>query len=241
MTDISQHSEAAPETLLGRSIRALTRYPRRSPATLGYLVLLAVDTLVVKRVLPESTAGRILQDISTNIDNLPRHPVTSLLGSLLVVDRGTLLDYLLTVGLGVAVCLGFLEHRIGAPRAFAAVLLGHVGATLVTSGVVAMAIDAGTYPPDIRHALDYGVSYVSIAATASITPLLPRRARPWWAAVAVLYPLTAAEWYGRLPDFTTIGHIAAALIGLTVAFLMTQVGPRRANAPSSQIGPDHMA
>ena len=35
----------------------------------------------------------------------------------------------------------------------------HLGATLITSAVVAMATDAGTYPADTRHSLDYGVSY----------------------------------------------------------------------------------
>ncbi|MEU9120897.1 rhomboid-like protein [Streptomyces sp. NPDC048506] len=227
MIDTSQSDGAPGASVLGRSLRAFARYPRHSPATAAYLVVLAVDTVVVKRLLPEATAGRILHEISTNLDNLPRRPFTSLFGSLLVVDHGTWLDYLLVIGLGLAVCLALLERRIGTRRALAVVLLGHVGATLITSVIVAEATHVGTYPLAIRHALDYGVSYASSAAVAAITPLLPRLARPWWVVGAVVYPLTAADWYGRLPDFTTIGHVSAALIGLTAAIVMIPAEARR--------------
>jgi hypothetical protein len=219
----------------GRDLRVfVVGYPRASPATLTYLALLAVDTVVVNHLLSSVTADRILAAISTNLDNLPRHPFTTLFGSLLLVDDGTWLDNLLVVGLGLCVCLGLLERRLGSLRALGAALSAHVGATLITSVVVAMATDAGTYPAGIRHSLDYGVSYASIAAITAVTPLLPRRGRPWWAAAAVLYPLTAADWYGWLPDFTTIGHIAAALIGLTAGFALAWTARTRSTRGTAE-------
>ncbi|WKX09483.1 rhomboid-like protein [Streptomyces sp. NL15-2K] len=231
MTDVSD-SVPARSDLLGRFLRAVVQYPRRSPATLTYLALLTIGTVVVKHVLPGPTADRIFEAISTNLDNLPRHPVTTLFGSLLVLDDATWLDNLLVVGLGISVCLALLERRLGALRALGAALLAHVSATLITLVVVSIATRAETYPADSRHALDYGVSYASIAAVAAVTPLLPRRGRPWWCAVAVLYPLTAAQWYGWLPDFTTIGHISAALIGLAMGFAMFRTRSTRETAES---------
>ncbi|WP_329585811.1 hypothetical protein OG500_33935 [Kitasatospora sp. NBC_01250] len=207
--------------------RALAGCPRRSPATFGYLVLLLVDTLVVKQLLSAATADKVLLAISTNVDNMGRHPVGSLLGSMLVVDDGSWLDYLLIIGVGLAGCLALLERRFGSLRAVGTVLAGHVGATLVTTAVITVATRNGTYPQEVRHTLDYGVSYVSIAAVGAATVLLPRWARPWWAAAAVLYPLSSADWYGRLPDFVAIGHVSAALIGLAVAVVGTAIGRRR--------------
>ena len=204
----------SPGTWLLRSAAA---YPRRNPAAFGYLLLLTVDAALLRRVLSASDGARLRQDISTNLDNMGRHPLRSLFGSLLVVDPGSALTFLLVVVVGLAVCLALLERSIGTRRAVALVLAAHVGATLTTTAVIAVAVGAGTYPQATRHALDYGVSYASIAAVAAVTPLLPRRLRPWWAGVAVLYPLSRAEWYGALPDFTAIGHCTAALIGLACA------------------------
>ncbi|GAB2702588.1 rhomboid-like protein [Kitasatospora kifunensis] len=207
--------------------RGLADYPRRSPAAFGYLVLLAVDTLVVKHLLAAATADRLLLGISTNLDNMGRHPIGSLFASLLVVDDGSWLDYLLIVGVGLAGCLALLERRLGTVRAVGVVLLGHVGATLVTTAVITVATRNGTYPVELRQTLDYGVSYASIAAVGAATVLLPRWARPWWAAAAVLYPLSSASWYGSLPGFVTIGHVSAALIGLTAAVTGTAIARRR--------------
>lgn len=200
-----------------RLLRSAVGYPRRNPAAFGYLLLLAVDAALLRWVLSASDGAGLRQYISTNLDNMGHHPLRSLLGSLLVVDLGDALNFLLVVVVGLAVCLAMLERTIGTWRAVALVLAAHVGATLTTTAVIVVAVGDGTYPEGTRHALDYGVSYASIAAVAAVTPLLPRRLRPWWAGAAVLYPLSSAEWYGALPDFTTIGHCTAALIGLACA------------------------
>ncbi|MFI6448873.1 rhomboid-like protein [Kitasatospora sp. NPDC050543] len=206
--------DLAPDARSSLALQTLAQLPRRTPATLGWLLLLGAGTAVVKGMLAEETSQRVLEAISTNPDNLARHPLRCLATSPFVEADGTWLDHLLVVGLGLAICLGLLEWRIGTLRALAAAVSGHLGATLLTAVVVAAAVDAGTYPAEVRHALDYGVSYASISAIAAVTPLLPLRLRPWWVAAAVLYPLTLAHWYGLLPDFTTVGHILSAAIGL---------------------------
>ncbi|WP_406281934.1 rhomboid-like protein [Embleya sp. NBC_00896] len=213
-----------------RYLRGVVDYPRRSPATFAILVLLVVNGIVVGRLMSDARADRLVEAISTNLDNLDHHPVRAMAGSLLVADtHGTLFGHLLTIGFGLGICMAFLERRIGTLRAVGVTLLGHVGATLVTAVVLIAAIDAGTYPQDTRYALDYGVSYASMAAIAAITPLLPRALWPWWALACVVYPFISAQWFGALPDFTTIGHFSSALIGLGSGFLFAgrlRPGPR---------------
>ncbi|MEU0934386.1 rhomboid-like protein [Embleya sp. NPDC005971] len=203
-------------------LRGLVGYPRRSPATFAVLFLLAITGVVVGRLMSETAADRLLDEISTNLDNLHHHPLRAMAGSLMVADvHGTLLGNVLTIGFGLGVCMAFLEHRVGTLRAVGVTVLGHVGATLVTAVVLTVAIDAGTYPEDTRYSLDYGVSYASMAAIAAVTPLLSRWLRPWWALVCLLYPFSSVEWFGALPDFTTIGHVSAALIGLGAGYLFS--------------------
>ncbi|MET7303286.1 rhomboid-like protein [Embleya sp. NPDC005575] len=203
-------------------LRGLVGYPRRSPATFAVLILLAITGVVVGRLMSETAADRLLDEISTNLDNLHHHPVRAMAGSLMVADvHGTLFGNVLTIGFGLGVCMAFLEHRVGTLRAVGVTVLGHVGATLVTAVVLIVAIDDGTYPPDTRYTLDYGVSYASMAAIAAVTPLLPGWLRPWWALACLLYPFSSAQWFGDLPDFTTIGHVSAALIGLGSGFLFS--------------------
>ncbi|MYV99266.1 rhomboid-like protein [Streptomyces sp. SID3343] len=215
-----------------RHLRTLALYPRRSPATLSILALLLVDGFVVGHLMSQARADHLVEAISTNLDNLDDHPVRVLAGSLLVADvHGTWFGNLLTIGFGLGVCMAFLEHRVGALRAVGVTLLGHVGATLVTAVVLVVAIRDGTYPQATRHTLDYGVSYASMAAIAAVTPLLPRLLRVWWAGFCLLYPFMSAQWYGDLPDFTTIGHVSAALIGLGSGFLF--VGRLRRVEPDS--------
>jgi hypothetical protein len=189
--------------------------PRRSPVTCGYLALLALTDVLVHHLLPPATRARLLLDISTNLDNLGRHPVRSLVASMLVIDtRAAFLDDVLIVGLGIAACLGWLERRAGSLRAAGVFVFGHVTATLVAAVVLLAAIHGGSYPRSVEHSLDYGVSYGSITAVTAITWYLPRRTRAFWAALCVLYPLTDTTWYGWVPDFTTVGHMAGALCGL---------------------------
>ncbi|MFI6582261.1 rhomboid-like protein [Embleya sp. NPDC050493] len=213
-------------------LRDLVGYPRRSPATFAVLILLAITGVVVGRLMSETDADRLLDDISTNLDNLHHHPLRAMAGSLMVADvHGTLAGNVLTIGFGLGVCMAYLEQRVGTLRAVGVTVLGHVGATLVTAVVLIVAIDAGTYPPETRYTLDYGVSYASMAAIAAITPLLPGRLRPWWALGCLLYPFSSVRWYGDLPDFTTIGHVSAALIGLGSGYLFS--GRLRPAAPDA--------
>ncbi|WKV76013.1 hypothetical protein AW27_033630 [Streptomyces sp. PCS3-D2] len=90
---------------------------------------------------------------------------------------------------------------------------GHVVATLLTAAVITVALRYGWYPAAVRQSLDYGVSYGAQTVLAVGTLALPRRGRLPWAAFVLAWPLGGAEWSGPLPDFTTVGHLTAAVIG----------------------------
>src|SRR5579859_1138108 len=100
--------------------RALRSYPRRNPMTFGYLLLIAIGLLVLTRILSGPTADRFKIAISTNPHNLAHDPVFVLLASPLIsATDSSFLSHLLTIGLGVGVCMAALERRIGALRTLA--------------------------------------------------------------------------------------------------------------------------
>jgi hypothetical protein len=217
-----------------RAVRAAAWYLRRNPLTATYLaVLLALDGLV-GLALPPATTTRLLRYVSTNLDNLERHPLASLLGSALFL-AGSLTDpdTVMLVAAGIGVCMAWVERRRGAARAAAIFLAGHVGATLATVPVILYGISTGRYRPSDRHAFDFGVSYGAITMAAAVTRYLPRRVRWLWAAALPAYLLQAATWSGFLPDFTTVGHLAAAAIGFAVA---AWPATPRASRPTRQPG-----
>lgn len=207
-----------------RILDAIRAYPRRSPVTFGYVCLLMGTHAWITWGLTADHAHSLLRHISTNVDNLAHHPVAALLGSVLFFD-GTLTDVtsllfpatVISLGIGVCGCLAWAERRWGSRRAFAAFLAGHIGATLLTAGVITLALRHGWYPADVRHTLDYGISYGAQTIMAATTPAMPRRARLPWAAFVVAWPLGGLEWQGPLPDFTTVGHLLGAALGFLLA------------------------
>jgi hypothetical protein len=190
-------------------------YVRRGPWTCGFLVVL----LVAHAWFTSSPAADgAVAWLSTNLDNLARHPVGSLVGSAVVTD-GSLLDpgLLITLWLGIGVALWWIEAHRGAGRAATVFLGGHIGATLLTAAVLLVALRSGRYPDDTRSAIDVGISYGAQAALAALVVALPRWAWAPWVLFVLGWPVADAEWFGLLPDFTTVGHLIAAAIGFVLA------------------------
>ncbi|MBD0676423.1 rhomboid-like protein [Streptomyces sp. CBMA156] len=230
-----------PRGLLTGLLRAVRTYPRRSPLTLGYVVLLLTGHVWVGSLLAADRADALREHLSTNLDNLADHPVTALVGSALLYD-GTLTEILttgfggtlITLGLGVCCCLAWTERRFGSLRAAAVFLGGHVLATLLTALVILLALRYGWYPESVRTASDYGISYGAQTVLALATLAVPRRARLPWAALVVGWPLSGdGEWPGPLPDFTTVGHLLAAALGFALAAAVAVTAARRRRAGAS--------
>ncbi len=199
---------------------AVMRYGRDGPGTTALLVVL----LVAHGWLVHSVeAGQVLGWASTNTDNLARHPLASLAGSLLFFDGTvTRAGSVITLGFGVAGALWWLEARRGLPRAATVFLAGHVGATLLTAAVITAAVRAGRYPVELRYALDFGISYGAETALAAVTLAMPWWAWPPWTLFVLGWPIVDAEWYGLLPDFTTVGHLISAAIGFALGVLLVR-------------------
>ena len=198
-------------------------YLRRGPWTCGFLAVLLV---VHVWFTVSSRADDAVTWLSTNLDNLGAHPVGSLIGSAFVTT-GSLVDpaLLITLWLGIGVALWWLEAHRGALRAAAVFVAGHVGATLLTALVLLLAIDAGRYAPTERSAVDVGISYGAQAALAAVVVALPQWARVPWVVFVLAWPLVDADWYGLLPDFTTVGHLVAAGLGFAAAWWLRTPRP----------------
>ncbi|MEV7443986.1 rhomboid-like protein [Streptomyces sp. NPDC091204] len=238
----------SPWGLPGRALRAVRGYPRRAPLTLAYVCLLLAGHAWLGYGLSADRAAGVLGYLSTNVDNLRDHPVSALLGSALFFD-GTLTEVTstdfvgtcITLGLGVCCFLAWAEHRWGKRRAVAVFLGGHVAATLLTAGVITVALRHGWYPAAVRQSLDYGVSYGAQSVLAIGTLALPRRGRLPWAVFVLAWPVGGAEWAGPLPDFTTVGHLTAAALGFGLlgvpAFRRRRVRAAGRPSPAGGFGP----
>ncbi|MGW2920605.1 rhomboid-like protein [Streptomyces angustmyceticus] len=229
--------------MIRRAARALGTYVSRSPVTTGYAGLLLSTHLWCTAVLSTADAQRVMLGVSTNLDNLQDHPLRVLAGSVLFFD-GTLTEItseafagtLITLGLGVIVCLAWLERRYGARRAYALFVLGHLAATLLTVPVIHVALAQGWYPESVRHATDFGISYGAETVLAA-SALLLRRARWLAAAGVVAWPVLGGDWSGTLPDFTTVGHLLAAAIGFVCGAFLLRAARRTGPAPVPQPEP----
>ena len=190
-------------------------FVRRNPGTITYLALVLLGSVAVFGVLPDDSANDALRAVSTNLDNLDWLFPLRLLASALVADPSSYTVVLVAVG--VIGAMGWLERRFGTARAFGIFLAVHIGVTLVTLVVVITGVWTGFYPSSVQDDFDYGISYGAIGCTAAITFFLPKWARIPTALGVLFVPFVAAEWYGWVPDFATIGHVLSALSGFVIS------------------------
>jgi hypothetical protein len=192
-----------------RSVGSRLWWPswQRTPFTCVYLALLGVTTAVLS-LLNSGDHDAVLQVSSTDVRHLAVHPVFALLSSALWVDG--IGDYLVA-----AVILGalstILERRIGTRWVIAIFASGHVFATLLTEGAVAVGVHAGWLPANALSRLDVGISYGLAAMLVAGAGLLPGRAKVLGVLAAWVYlgwPLVAAQ------DMTSWGHVLALGIGV---------------------------
>ncbi len=181
----------------------------RVRVTVGYaIVLIAVATILGR--LDPAAQDRVIRHASTNLHNLGRGHVGTLLGSAVVVDAGPVLYWL--PGLVCLLALGELLWRSG--RLVVAFGVGHVGATLLVAAGLTAAVTHGWLSPSVTRATDVGMSYGATAVLGAITAAIPRRWRPiwigWWLAAAVAVVAVEA-------DFTDVGHLLSLVLGMMAA------------------------
>jgi hypothetical protein len=153
---------------------------------------------------------RLIQYASTNLHNLSRGHIGTLIGSAFVVDAGPIAEWLP----GLLCLLGLVELLWGSLRLVVAFAVGHVGATVLVAAGLAGAVSWGWVSALVTQAEDVGMSYGATAALGVITLAVPRRWRASWIGfwLAVGVAVIAMD-----RDFTDVGHVVALILGMLVA------------------------
>lgn len=188
---------------------AVWRYVCSAPLTFAWAAVLLVTTLA-QHAMSEGQLAEVLVQRSTNVINLVQHPLQSLVVSLFWIDGTFWFPYLVSYALFHAQ----VERWLGWWRWLVIGLSGHVVATLVSQGVLLVAVQRGIAPPIMLGVRDVGVSYFQAAMIGVLAHhFVPRwrRAYAGVALVAYVLPLVVQ------PGMTTLGHLVALLVG--VAFL----------------------
>ncbi len=171
--------------------------------TLSHAVLAAVST---------ATGDHVLELASTTLPRLAGWPLSLPVSGLLV--RHDLPVWLAALALGAAP----VERTLGWRRAL--LLLGgvHVGATVLSQGLLGLRVALGHAPARLLSQTDVGPSYVAVAGLVAAALLAPRRWQRLLAAGALGVGVPELlEGLGRL-DLAATGHVAAALLAAGAAW-----------------------
>ena len=177
--------------------------------TVGYLAILAAVSTAILTLGPHAHE-LVVQRASTNLHNLARGHLGTLLDSAFVVEAGPLYFWLPCL----ACLLAVAELHLHTIRLIVAFLVGHVGSTLLVAAALATAVEMGWLPLSITRASDVGMSYGALAVLGALSAAIPSRWRPawvgWWVSAAVATGVIGA-------DFTDAGHTVAVILGVLVA------------------------
>ncbi|WP_157882275.1 rhomboid-like protein [Streptomyces rubellomurinus] len=194
--------------------------PRRNPFTLGYLAVVGLTTTFAKLADPE-LVQRLQEASSSDGHNLLQHPLRALVLSGFWVAGEVWMPYLW----GFAFTLAPLERRVGPARAALVFAVGHVTATLLSQGVVFVAVETGRMDPAVMERLDIGVSYGVLACLGAVSGLLSRRGRVL--ALGGVGLMIAEQIAAEKDVVTAVGHPAAVLAGVALWRWLRGVERRR--------------
>lgn len=186
----------------------------RVRVTMIYAALLAAVTVVLL-VLGPDVQALVVRHASTNLHNLSRGHLATLLDSAFVVDAGPIYVWLP----GLVCLLALFEVLFHSARLIVAFAVGHIGATVLVAAGLTAAIKLGVLSAAVSRADDVGMSYGAIGVLGALTAAIPHRYRAAWVAgwIAV-----AATGVALDRDFTSVGHGTALLLGMAVS---TRFGP----------------
>ncbi|QEU97522.1 rhomboid-like protein [Streptomyces kanamyceticus] len=212
--------EAAPGARTAAT--AVTSYVRGAPGTYLWLAALFLTTVAMHGMSPEFE-DEFLRQRSTNIHELTRNPVRVLISSAFWIDGSSWLPYAVLY----SVFHASAERWLGTWRWLAVAALSHVLATLISEGVLALAIRHGAAPQSAVNTLDVGVSYALAGVVAVLVYRVPT---PWRYGylLGVVAVYGAPLITGR--TFTDLGHFTSVLIGLA-CYPLTRGAARTPGSP----------
>lgn len=186
---------------------------RRVPVTVAFVVLLTAGEIGYA-LLAHPDSERLVAWASTNVVRLRTEPIGPMLASAFVVQEDPL-AWLVIGGAAIAI----VEWRLGWWRVLLAALAAHMLGTLVSEGIVAWRVHAGTLPESALHQDDVGVSYVVVGALAAVVAVAPRLLRI--AAIGLLVVLSPALLDGITSlGVPAVGHVTSAVAGFATAALL---------------------
>ncbi len=191
--------------------QAVKRYVTRAPGTHIYLLVLLVTTATV-RSLNDELASQLLRQLSTNLYQMGRSAGRVLLLSAFLLDGGRwwLQAAILTVFFVP------VERVFGTSRWLITVLVGHVGATLVTTVGIWADARYNRAALSLTRTIDVGASYGLFAAAGLLTFAVRR---PWKFVYAAGLWGYLAFTLGTRHSFTDAGHFSAVCIGASMGLL----------------------
>ena len=196
---------------------------RGRDVALGYAAVVCTTTLALALV-PDAVARKVIFSSSTNLVNLRSHPPFVLVVSAFVEPSVREL----WVVLPMLWALGALQRWMGRTVVVISAGLGHVGATLAVSTVLAAGIARNRIAPAEQAATDVGISYGLVAVVGVLAARLTGVRRRWYIS-GFTADFVAAFLLSR--SFTDLGHLFAWLLGLALAALVSRarrLGPEPA-------------
>jgi hypothetical protein len=180
-----------------------------------YLAAFSAAEITYKLLAAHDRAA-VLRWASTSVHNLEHHPVGCLIVSAFVPSGSEAAWPFL-----IALALFGANHLLGNWRTLVTCAASHIIGTLVSEGIVAYGVSAGTLPAADRYLVDVGPSYVVVAAIA--VGLLCGN---WLIRSAAAVDFALLIFVGQIfeglsqLEVSAIGHLTALITGASVGGLL---------------------
>lgn len=189
---------------------------RRSPGTHIYLFVLLVTTAAVRSTSP-ALSNELLRQVSTNLEQMSRSTIRVLfLSGFLLDGSGLVVPVLMFAAIYVP-----LERWVGTWRWLSVVIVGHVGATFVTTFGIWADVRSHRGTTSLVQEIDVGPSYGLMAGAGYLLAGVPWPRARIAGLLAFLGFLARPFFVGSA--FTDTGHAAAGCIGIAM-WLLTPAG-----------------
>lgn len=200
---------------VGKATPTLRAIFIRHPVAWIYLVAVGLAELAYV-LLPPLDQAALLRWASTSVHNLTHHPVASL-----IVSAFFPTGYLWAWPAVIALALFGATSVFGNWRTVVTCAAGQVVGTLVSEGIVAYRVSAGSLPAADRFLVDVGPSYVVVAAIA--VGLLHGG---WLVRAAAVLDLALLILVGQIfaglsgLEVAPVGHLTALVTGMIVGTVL---------------------
>ncbi len=218
-----------PRTAVGQVFR---------PYAVAWLYLAAFSAVeITYELLAAGDQAALLRWASTSVHNLEHHPVGCLVVSAFVPSGSEPAWPFL-----IALALFGANHVLGNWRTLVTCAAAHIIGTLVSEGIVAYRVAAGTLPAADRYLVDVGPSYVVVAAIA--VGLLWGN---WLIRSAAAVDFALLIFVGQIfeglshLELSAVGHLTALITGASLGGLLRRQRLRRQRPTKARALSSHVS